>query len=63
MMETTPKRKPYIGLIGLVLAVIFCPVAVCTINTNYWAITAGLATLGMLILIYALITGNVKLFG
>ena len=57
---TTPakKKRPAIGLGGIVLVVVGVLVGC---NSPEWGIAIGLV--GLVVLIYALLTGNVKFWG
>lgn len=55
-----PKRKPWLGLVGLVLTIGgFCSL----VAFDGLAPPLLLMGLGLLVLIYALVTGNVKFWG
>lgn len=53
------KRKPVIGFFGMILLLI----GLCMVFNQPSALGGGLAIGGGIILVYALLTGNIKLFG
>ena len=61
----TKQKRPVIGFIGMIIILfgilLFCVVA--SVAPDAWAIPICVSIAGVGVLVYALVTGNVKMFG
>lgn len=53
------KRRPWIGFLGLVGLLVGCGM----IGTDAYLFGIGMVAAGTIVLVWALMTGNLKLFG
>ena len=63
MTTNEPKRRPWIGFIGLVLLLFGCLLSSVAHGELCILGSIGLLAVGLALLVYALFTGNMKLFG
>ena len=60
----TPKKNPAIGFAGILVMLAGIGLACCSNNNGWFLVLAALVVLaGVGILVYALATGNIKMFG